>query len=176
MKPTKDELKKIDKVFRFAIDGLKREELELLRISTQYPTRFGKDPEEIIKDLNIVIGDWLLLKDKLTEKAKTYGYEDCIEDNKEYYNNDWGYATEEGLNQAKAAAKLSFVVAKINEDFPRVDEQIWKSFFPLFEGGEFRLIGTDAPEVQKCPVVSFKGCEILLRDNEQLLKQLYDVE
>jgi len=65
-------------------------------------------------------------------------------------------------------------VDKINQDFPKGEDDNWKAYFPFLDDkNEFHVESTDYPMPIKIHTVSRKGCEVLIRDNKGLLRQAY---
>lgn len=139
------------------------------------------ETEAVTKEmLNKALFFWTKKDLDFTEKVKTYTYEDCEKDVA------WATCSErltfnsgKERNQAEAAAKLSFVVAKINEDYPHKSDEDNNYCYPRYldcGNHPWKIESTDYIEEVKIAVRSRKGCEILLRDNEELLKQLYGID
>ena len=195
MKPTKDELKnagfniaKCEKVGIGIPDSLHAKLTIIdIGITINYHTSSGSilvtdgyaafEAEANTKEeLNKALFFWTKKDLDFTKKVKSYTYKDSDKDVAwATYSERLTFNSGKGRNQAEAAAKLSFVVAKINEDFPKVANQGWECFYPELEAGKFCSCGDDKPEDKKISTISRKGCDILKRDNEQLLKQLYGV-
>tara|TARA_R100000951_G_C2649244_1_gene183790 strand:+ start:1051 stop:1653 length:603 start_codon:yes stop_codon:yes gene_type:complete len=131
----------------------------------------------------------LCVAEKSKLEAKVYNWENCVDSNGWYIDihnkikigrieihddRDRNYyPTKEDAESALAYCQLLHIVNKINEDYPIDATHKYKLYY---EDNEFKLSYITGRLNWGGLVLSEKGAEILIRDNEELLKTYFKIK